>query len=75
MNLYPDDQAIAKALGEEIRRVRKDQGLSQEKLAELIGISKNHMGCFERAEFILNILMLNKIAYALKKKAIGFTIE
>lgn len=43
-------QQYLKKLGQNIRRVRKAKHISQEKLAELVGKSRNYIGMVERAE-------------------------
>ncbi len=39
-----------KKLGQNIRNIRNDRKLSQEQLAELLGVSRNYIGMIERAE-------------------------
>lgn len=39
-----------KILGENIKKHRKQQGLSQEELAFRISSARNYIGCIERAE-------------------------
>ena len=39
-----------KILGENIKKHRKQQGLSQEELAFRISSARNYVGCIERAE-------------------------
>ena len=39
-----------KKIGQNIKNARKSKKLSQEKLAELIGVSRNYIGMIERAE-------------------------
>lgn len=55
-----------KKLGENIRKQRKASSLSQEKLAELIGKSRNYIGMVERAELNISVAALFDFANALK---------
>lgn len=57
---------VGKAFGLIVRQLRKDQGLSQEALANLAEIERAHMGCIERGEKVPSISLLLKIAKALK---------
>lgn len=53
-------------LGEAIRQSRIDRGVSQEKLANMTGIERSHMGRIERGEANVSFLNLMKIAEALQ---------
>ena len=53
-------------LGENIRSLREQQGLSQEDLAEKADLDRTYIGGVERGERNLTILSLLKIAGALK---------
>jgi transcriptional regulator with XRE-family HTH domain len=53
-------------LGQAIRRARTDCGVSQEKLANMTGIERSHMGRIERGEANVSFLNLMKIAEALR---------
>ena len=55
-----------KKLGNKIRYYRKLQGLSQEKLAELISVSRNYIGMIERAEVNTPVGTILDLAKALK---------
>ena len=65
-NLSPHrhDPALI-ALGNAIRRVRKEKGMSQEQLALLAGVDRSHLGRIERADNEIAFLLLVKIARAL----------
>lgn len=52
-------------LGEAVRKARADRGVSQEKLANMTGIERSHMGRIERGEANISFLNLMKIAQAL----------
>ncbi len=56
---------IAKVLGQRIRNYRNEQGLSQEKLAELAGCHPTYIGQIERGEKNATIESIAKIASAL----------
>jgi transcriptional regulator with XRE-family HTH domain len=61
-------KSFLKNIGKIIKKLRKEQGLSQEKLAEKIGISRNYLGMIERAEVNIPILTIYKIAKVLGVK-------
>ena len=52
-------------LGAAIRCTRKQQGVSQEALADLAGLDRAHMGRIERGERNVTILNLRKVSRAL----------
>ena len=49
-------------IGQRIRKTRKAHGLSQEQLAELVGISTTHMSHIETGNTKLSLPVLSKIA-------------
>jgi len=56
---------ILKRLGETVRRLRLQHGLSQEALAELAGIDRSYMSGIERGLRNLSILQAMKLSTAL----------
>ena len=65
-NLSPQRQDPALiALGNAIRQVRKEKGMSQEQLALLAGVDRSHLGRIERADNEIAFRLLVKIAKAL----------
>lgn len=48
-------------IGYKISGLRKDLGLSQEKLAEIAGISKNYLGNVERGKQAVTVQILKTI--------------
>jgi transcriptional regulator with XRE-family HTH domain len=65
---FAGDPALVK-IGESIRRVRKELGLSQETLAHDAGVDRSYMGGVERGEHNLTVMSLLRIASALNCKA------
>ncbi|WDL99197.1 helix-turn-helix domain-containing protein [Alicyclobacillus sp. ALC3] len=56
---------LSQRLGERIRILRKQRGLSQEKLGEQAGLHTNYIGQMERGEKNLTIGTLEKVASGL----------
>ena len=57
------------ALGQAIRRVRQQRGISQEQLALLAEVDRSYVGRVERGDNNVAILTLTKLA-----KALGITV-
>ena len=62
----------SKEIGKRIRSFRQDAGLSQEALAELIGVSFQQVQKYESGHTTLNILKLQQVADALKVQVSDF---
>jgi transcriptional regulator with XRE-family HTH domain len=60
---------IQKTFGRNLRKYRKDRGLSQEKLAELCDLHWTYIGSVERGERNISLQNIKKIADALEIKA------
>lgn len=54
------------AIGQRIRKIRKARGLSQEKLAEKVGISTTHMSHIETANTKMSLLTFAELASVLE---------
>jgi len=54
--------------GKQVRKLRLDRGLSQEKLAELADLHRNYVGGVERGERNIAIINIVALAHALKVK-------
>lgn len=52
--------------GETIRKLRQEQGLSQEAFADLCGLDRTYVGGVERGERNVSFVNIQKIARALK---------
>lgn len=57
-----------KLFGKNVRMLRLEKGLTQEELAEKIGVSANYIGMVERAERNTSLLKVFKIAKSLNVK-------
>ena len=57
-----------RALGKKVKKFRKLLGITQEKLAEKLGISAVYMGFIEQSREIPSLKLLMKIADKLNKK-------
>jgi len=55
-------------LGKRIKRIRKQLGHSQEKMAEIVGISRTHIGHIEQGRKSPSLKFIEKLARALKVK-------
>lgn len=53
------------ALGSAIRRLRQEQGFSQESFANEIGLDRSYVGGIERGEHNLALMNLTRLAAAL----------
>jgi transcriptional regulator with XRE-family HTH domain len=60
------ERAFLRALGECVRALRLDQGLSQEKLAAKAGLSEPSVGQMERGTQAANVVNLWRVAEALR---------
>ncbi len=60
------DEALLKAFGKNLRKLREERGLSQEALANDADIPINQVGRIERGEINTTISTANAIAKALK---------
>ncbi len=54
------------AVGEKIRKLRKDKGFTQEAFADHAGLDRSYYGAVERGERNVATLNLLKIAHALE---------
>ncbi|MBZ5525623.1 MAG: helix-turn-helix domain-containing protein [Acidobacteriia bacterium] len=54
--------------GKQLKRLRIERHLSQEKLAEMCGFHRNHQGRLERGERVPTFDAMLRLAYALEVK-------
>ena len=60
---------LTRAVGENIKRIRKAKKLSMERLAAESGVSRSMLGQIERGEANPSVALLGKLASALKVPA------
>jgi len=61
---------ILKRFGQRVRKLRSQQGLSQEAFAERCGLDRTYVGGIERGDRNLGLRNINAIA-----KALGISLE
>ena len=59
------EKSIQKAFGDRMRAIRRDKGLSQDRLALESGLHRAYIGAVERGEVNLSIVNVQRIAKAL----------
>lgn len=68
------EQATLRRLGDNIRRLRKQKGWSQEALAFEAGLDRTYVSSVERGERNIALLNLHRLAHALGVEA-GVLVE
>lgn len=58
--------SVSKIIGERIRLIRREKGISQEELAHLSALSDTYIGQIERGEKNITVDSLSKIAASLE---------
>lgn len=61
----PNETRLVSLFAANVRRLRKEQGLSQEELAEAAGVHRTYVGMIERGEKNVTIYNIERIAIAL----------
>lgn len=59
---------ILKKFGENVKKLRKKKGWSQEDLAKKCGLHRTYIGSIERSERNVSLINIEKIAVALEIK-------
>ena len=66
------DFVSLREIGAKIRMLRQQAGLSQEKLAELVGLTFQSIQKYEAGQTTLNVMKLQQVAEALKVSVTEF---
>ena len=70
-----DRPELLVAFGQAVRRLRTDRGLSQERLAEDVGIHRTYIGDVERGLRNVGLLNVDRVAHALRTDLAGLMSE
>lgn len=68
-------EPILLLFGRNVKKYRKDRGISQERLAEISGVHRTYIGMIERAEKNITLRNIQKIANALNVRIQDLLIE
>lgn len=63
---------LRRVVAQNLRRMRLDQGMSQEELAHAAGVYRNYIGMLERAENAPTVDVLEKLAAVLQVDPAAF---
>lgn len=63
---------LPKVLGKKIQKRRKELDLTQEEVADKVGISRAYMGYIEQGRYAPSLEVLEKVAKALKSSISDF---
>lgn len=66
---------LRRTVARNLKRLRREKGMSQEELADRADINRNYVGMIERSENAATVDMLEKLAEALGAKPIEFFHE
>ena len=70
-----DRPELLVAFGQAVRRLRTDRGLSQERLAENVGIHRTYIGDVERGLRNVGLLNVDRVTHALGTDLAGLMSE
>ena len=63
---------LRRVVAQNLRRIRRERGLSQEELADLAGLNRNYVGMIEREENAPTVDALEQLSEALNVDPVSF---
>lgn len=63
---------LRELVAKNLRRLRREKGISQEDLADRAGINRNYPGLLEREQYAASVDMLEKLGVALEIDPVEF---
>jgi transcriptional regulator with XRE-family HTH domain len=63
---------LRELVAKNLRRLRREKGISQEDLADRAGINRNYPGLLEREQYAASVDMLEKLGNALEVDPVEF---
>lgn len=63
---------LREIVGRNLRRLRREKGVSQEELADRAGLNRNYPGLLEREQYAASVDVLEKLALALEVDPVEF---
>ena len=64
--------SLRQTVAKNLKRLRRERGISQEELADKAEINRNYVGMIERSENAASVDMLEKLAEALEAEPFEF---
>ncbi len=64
--------SLRQTVAKNLKRLRREKGISQEELADKAEINRNYIGMIERSENAASVDMLEKLSEALEVEAAEF---
>ena len=71
----PSAMRLREVVAQNLRRLRRERGMSQEELAHRAGVNRNYIGMLERAENAPTVDMLERLAAVLQIDATAFFVR
>lgn len=75
MSRRKERSAEGQRLGDRLRQLRKERGMSQERLAEAANLTEDYIGFIERGENVPTLTVILKLAKGLDVDACDLVVE